>query len=130
MAHAKQRRKRDLKDHRMAEQRMHKIMTGIVERGVVPGMITAVSRRGEVTIEVIGKQSLEPAVPMRRDTLFRITSMTKPITAVAAMMLADEGKLRLDEPVDELLPELANRRVLARIDAPLDETVPAARAIT
>ena len=62
---------------------------------------------------------------MRRDTIFRIASMTKPITAVAAMILVEECKLRLDEPVDRLLPELADRKVLKRLDGPLDDTVPA-----
>jgi CubicO group peptidase (beta-lactamase class C family) len=68
--------------------------------------------------------------PMRRDTIFRISSMTKPVTAAAAMILVEEGKLRLDEPVDPLLPELANRQVLKRIDGPVDETEPALRPIT
>jgi len=67
---------------------------------------------------------------MRRDTIFRITSMTKPILATATMMLVEDGRLALDEPVDRLLPELANRRVLKRIDGPLDDTVPANRPIT
>ncbi len=67
---------------------------------------------------------------MRRDTIFRISSMTKPITAAAAMILVEECALRLDEPVDRLLPELADRRVLKRLDGPLDETVPANRPIT
>ena len=67
---------------------------------------------------------------MRRDTIFRISSMTKPITAVAAMILVEECGLRLDEPVDRLLPELADRRVLKRLDGPLDDTVPAQRPIT
>src|SRR5882724_10688244 len=67
---------------------------------------------------------------MRRDTIFRITSMTKPMTAAAAMILVEECKLRLDEPVDRLLPELAGRRVLRRLDGPLDDTVPADRPIT
>ena len=67
---------------------------------------------------------------MRRDTIFRIASMTKPITAVAAMILVEECRLRLDEPVDRLLPELADRRVLKRLDGPLDDTVPANRPIT
>ena len=65
---------------------------------------------------------------MRRDTIFRIASMTKPITAVAAMILVEECKLRLDDPVDALLPELANRRVLKSLDGPLDDTVPAQAA--
>ncbi len=68
--------------------------------------------------------------PIRRDTIFRISSMTKPIAAVAAMILVEECKLRLDEPVDRLLPELADRTVLKRLDGPLDETVPAKRPIT
>ena len=68
--------------------------------------------------------------PVRRDTIFRITSMTKPITAVATMILVEECKARLDDPVDRVLPELANRRVLKRLDGPLDDTVPAKRPIT
>ena len=67
---------------------------------------------------------------MRRDTIFRIASMTKPVTATAVMMLVEKGRLRLDEPVDRLLPELANRRVLRQIDAARDDTVPARRPIT
>ena len=68
--------------------------------------------------------------PIRRDTIFRISSMTKPITAVATMIRVEECKVRLDEPVDRLLPELAGRRVLKRLDGPLDDTVPANRPIT
>ena len=66
---------------------------------------------------------------MRRDTIFRISSMTKPVAAAAAMILVDEGRLALDEPVGRLLPELASPRVLTRLDGPIEETVPAARAI-
>ena len=110
--------------------RFHDVMAGYVERGDMPGLVTLVSRRGEVHVEAIGTQAVGGGGPMRRDTIFRITSMTKPITAVAAMILVEECKLRLDEPVDRLLPELANRRVLKRIDGPLDDTVPANRPIT
>ena len=74
--------------------------------------------------------SFDSREPMRRDTIFRITSMTKPITAAAAMILVEDGKLALDEPVERLLPELADRQVLTRIDGPLDDTVPAIRPIT
>jgi CubicO group peptidase (beta-lactamase class C family) len=109
--------------------RFHDVMAGYVERGVMPGLVTLVSRRDEVHAEAIGTQAVGGGGPMRRDTIFRITSMTKPITAVAAMILVEECKLRLDDPVDRLLPELANRRVLKRIDGPLDETVPANRPI-
>jgi CubicO group peptidase (beta-lactamase class C family) len=101
-----------------------------VERGEVPGLVCLVSRGREIAEEVLGSKADDAADPMRRDTIFRITSMTKPITAAAAMILVDEGKLRLDDPVDGLLPELAERRVLRRLDGPLEDTVPAERAIT
>ena len=110
--------------------RMHEVMAGYVARGEVPGLVTLVSRRGEVQVDVIGTKAAGGNDPMRRDTIFRITSMTKPITAAAAMILVEECKLRLDEPVDRLLPELADRKVLKRLDGPLDETVPARRPIT
>jgi CubicO group peptidase (beta-lactamase class C family) len=67
---------------------------------------------------------------MRGDSIFRIASMTKPISAAAAMILVEETKLRLDEPVDRLLPELADRTVLRGMESPLDDTVPAIRPIT
>ncbi len=110
--------------------RMHATMAGYVDRGEVPGLVTLVSRRGETHVDVIGTMSVGGSDPIQRDTIFRISSMTKPITAVAAMILVEECRLRLDDPVDELLPELANRRVLARLDGPIDDTVPANRPIT
>ncbi len=110
--------------------RMHDFMAGYVERGEVPGLITLVSRRGEVHVDVIGTQAFADPTPMQRNTIFRISSMTKPIIAVATMILVEECKLRLDEPVDALLPELADRKVLKRLDGPLDDTVPAKRPIT
>ena len=110
--------------------RMHDVMAGFVERGKVPGLTTLISRRGEIHVDVIGTQAFENPTPMRRDTIFRISSMTKPIIAVATMILVEECKLRLDEPVDALLPELAERKVLKRLDGPLSDTVPANRSIT
>jgi CubicO group peptidase (beta-lactamase class C family) len=68
--------------------------------------------------------------PMRRDTLFRISSTTKPMTAAAVLSLVDDGLLELNGPVDELLPELAGRRVLSSPDGPLDQTVRAERSVT
>jgi CubicO group peptidase (beta-lactamase class C family) len=92
--------------------RMHNVMTGHVERGELPGLVTLISRRGEVHVDAIGMKVAGGKDPMRRDTIFRIASMTKPNTAAATMILVEECKLRLDEPVDRLLSELANRRVL------------------
>src|SRR5437879_7201536 len=110
--------------------RMHEVMAGYVERGEVPGLVTLVSRRGEVHVDVIGTQAIGDSPPMRRDTIFRISSMTKPIIAVATMILVEECKLRMDEPVDRWLPELAERKVLKRLNGPLDDTEPAQRPIS
>src|SRR5438876_6395586 len=110
--------------------RMHDVMAGHVEHGEVPGIVTLVSRRGEVHVDALGTLALGGSDPMRRDAIFRIASMTKPIAAAATMILVEECKLRLDEPVDALLPELAERRVLKRLDGPVDDTVPAKRPIT
>jgi CubicO group peptidase (beta-lactamase class C family) len=111
-------------------RRMHDVMAGHVERGALPGAITVVSRRGEVRVDVLGAMAVDGDAPMRRDTIVRISSMTKPIAAVAGLILVEECRLRLDEPLDPLLPELANRRVLTALDGPLDDTVPANRPIT
>jgi CubicO group peptidase (beta-lactamase class C family) len=110
--------------------RMHAVMRGHVERGEVPGIVTLVCRRDELHVDAIGTQAEGGREPMRRDTIFRITSMTKPITAAAALILVEECRLRLDDPVERFLPELADRKVLRRPDGPLDDTVPARRAIT
>src|SRR6266571_670876 len=106
-------------------QRLHDAMAARVEAGQLPGLVTVLARGDEVHVDAIGSYAFNSTVPMRRDTLFRIASFTKPILATATMMLVEDGVLDLAEPVDRLLPELADRRVLARIDGPLDETVPA-----
>jgi CubicO group peptidase (beta-lactamase class C family) len=111
-------------------ERMRDVLAGRIEQGVAPGIVTAVSRHGEVHVDAIGMQNIANSVPMRHQTIFRTASMTKPIAAVATMILVEECKLRLDEPVDRLLPELAQRKVLKRLDRPLDETVPAHRPVT
>jgi CubicO group peptidase (beta-lactamase class C family) len=110
--------------------RLHGVLSGYVERQYVPGLVALVSGRDNVHVEVLGSQSIDNAAPMRRDTIFRIASITKPIVAVAAMVLVEECKVRLDDAVDPWLPELANRRVLTSLSAPLDESVPAERPIT
>ena len=101
-----------------------------IEAGFAPGAVGLIARGPHVKTFVFGKMAFAGGRDMRRDAIFRIASMTKPVTATAVIMLVEEGKLRIDEPVDRLLPELANRRVLRRIDAELDDTVPAKRPIT
>jgi len=100
-----------------------------VSTGFAPGLVGLIAQGKNVDVTTVGRMAID-GPPMQRNTIFRIASMSKPITAAAVMMLIDDGKLRLDEPVDRLLPELANRRVLRRLDGPIDDTVPARRAIT
>jgi CubicO group peptidase (beta-lactamase class C family) len=109
--------------------RLHGVMAGNVERGDLPGLVMLVSRRGEVHVDAIGRLAYEGS-PMKRDSIFRITSMTKPVTAAAAMVLVEEGKIGLDDAVERWLPEMANRKVLLTIDALIHQTVPARRPIT
>jgi CubicO group peptidase (beta-lactamase class C family) len=111
-------------------RRMHDAMAAHIGRREMPGAVTLLARGDDVHVDTLGSRALDGAEPMRRDTIFRISSMTKPVAAAATMMLVEEGLLGLDEPVDRLLPELAGRRVLRRLDGPLDDTVPARRPIT
>jgi CubicO group peptidase (beta-lactamase class C family) len=111
-------------------ERVHDVLAGHVQDRLLPGAVTLVRRRDEVHVDTVGTTALEGAEPMRRDTIFRIASLTKPVVAVAAMILVEECRVRLDEPVDRLLPELADRQVVRSLDAPLTDTVPAQRAIT
>jgi CubicO group peptidase (beta-lactamase class C family) len=105
------------------------VMAAHVEGGDLPGLVMLVSRHEEVHAEAIGRLAFEGS-PMKRDAIFRITSMTKPVTAVAAMILVEEGKLQLDDPLDRWLPEIAGRKVLLSIDALVHQTVPARRPIS
>jgi CubicO group peptidase (beta-lactamase class C family) len=110
-------------------ERMHAALQRHVESGVLPGLVALVSHRGREHVETIGTMAFDDDTPMRRDTIFRLASMTKPVTAVAAMILVEECRLRLDDPVDEWLPELADRQVLRTLESPLDDTVPARHPI-
>jgi CubicO group peptidase (beta-lactamase class C family) len=106
-------------------------LQAFVERGELAGVVTLTSRRGEIVQrEAIGWSDIETGAPMRHDTLFRIASMTKPITSVAALMLLEEGKIALQDPVSRWVPELADMRVLRAVDGALDDTAPAERPIT
>jgi len=112
-------------------KRLTRAMQSYVDNGGIAGVATLVHRHGEEAhSDVLGWQDEEAQVPMRHDTLFRIASMTKPIVSVAALMLVEEGKLRLGEPVDRLLPELSNRKVLRKPDGALDDVYDAPRPIT
>src|SRR5689334_9492069 len=102
-----------------------------VESGEVPGLVALVGHGPEIVdVAVLGTPAVDDPTPLQRDAIFRIASLTKPIVAVLAMILVDDGVLRLDDRVDTYLPELADRRVLTSIDAALDDTVPAERALT
>ncbi|MFL5661502.1 MAG: serine hydrolase domain-containing protein [Ktedonobacteraceae bacterium] len=111
--------------------RLSRVLHGYVERGEIAGIVALIHRHGEEAyVETIGWQDREAQLPIKRDTLFRIMSMTKPVTAVAALMLVEEGRLRLYDPVDSWLPELANRMVMRDPDGSPDDVYPAPRSIT
>src|SRR5215472_2411386 len=108
-------------------------LQAVAERHVaddrVPGLVALVAVGDQVHVEALGRLTVG-GPPVARDSLFRIASTTKPITAAATLAVAGDGLIDLDEPVDRLLPELANRRVLKQMAGPLDDTVPAVRPIT
>jgi CubicO group peptidase (beta-lactamase class C family) len=109
--------------------RIDRVVAQAVEQGQAPGVVAAVARGPAVHVATAGAMAVG-GDPMRRDTLFRISSTTKTMTAAVVLSLAEDGLLDLDGPVDALAPELAGRRVLRRPDGPLDLTVPAQRPIT
>ncbi|MGV9566227.1 serine hydrolase domain-containing protein [Streptomyces sp. NPDC003480] len=113
--------------------RVRDVLEQYVDDGYGPGVIGVVARRGEVHIEAVGHLAYEGAgarTPMAADTICRVASWTKPIVAACTMSLVEDGTLRLTDPVDDFLPELANMTVLADPGGPLDDTVPANRSIT
>jgi CubicO group peptidase (beta-lactamase class C family) len=106
-------------------------LQAFVDCGELAGIVTLASRRGEIVqAEAIGWSDIETNTPMRSDTLFRIASMSKPITSAAALMLVEQGKIALADPVSRWVPELASLLVLRDAAGPLDDTVPARREIT
>ena len=112
---------------------MRDVLSRYVDAGYVPGAVAVVARRGEVHIEAVGSLAFAGAgakTPMAADTIWRTGSMSKPLAAACAMTLVEDGTLRLDDPVDEFLPELADMTVLADPQGPLDNTVPARRPVT
>jgi CubicO group peptidase (beta-lactamase class C family) len=113
--------------------RVRDVLGRYVDAGYAPGAVAVLARHGEVHVEATGHLAFEGAgsrTPMAADTICRIASMTKPVVAACAMTLVEDGTLRLDDPVDEFLPELADMTVLADPGGPLENTVPAKRPIT
>ncbi|KLU25520.1 beta-lactamase [Caballeronia mineralivorans PML1(12)] len=112
-------------------ERTRTAMQQFVETGDVAGCVTLVWRHGEIArVDMLGHSDSETRTPMMRGTLFRIASMTKPVTSLAALMLVEEGRIALDDPVSRWLPELANPKVLTDPVASLDRTEPARAPIT
>jgi CubicO group peptidase (beta-lactamase class C family) len=102
----------------------------VCDAGMLAGAVTVVWQRGEVLqVNEIGYRDVDAGMPMQRDTLFRIASMTKPVTVATAMSLVDEGKLALRDPIARWAPEMVDVRVLDDPRGPLDRTHPARRAI-
>jgi CubicO group peptidase (beta-lactamase class C family) len=111
--------------------RLSRALQGYVEREEIAGMVVLIDRHDELAYaNTIGWQDKEAQLPIKRNTLFRIASMTKPLIAVAALMLVEEGRIRLYDPVDAWLPELANRVVMRDPDGSLDDVYPSPRPIT
>ncbi len=107
-----------------------RVLRAEVDQGTLGGIVALVYHRGRVVhANAVGWRDPAHTQPMTRDTLFRIASMTKPITSVATMMLWEEGRFALDDPVDRWLPELASPTVLAHPADDLETAVPAARSI-
>jgi len=97
---------------------------GRVERGEIAGIVTLVARQGKIAhFSAVGYQDVVREIPMERDTIFRIYSMTKPIASTALMMLYQDGLFQLTDPLSKFIPEFANLRVLRTPNGPLDETV-------
>jgi CubicO group peptidase (beta-lactamase class C family) len=102
-----------------------------IDGGLLSGAVTLVWQAGDVLqVNELGYRDVEARLPMQRDTMFRIASMTKPVTVAAAMTLLDEGRLALTDPVTKWLPELSNLRVMTDVRGSLEDTVAAQRPVT
>jgi CubicO group peptidase (beta-lactamase class C family) len=106
-------------------------LQGVVDSGDLSGFVTLIWRKGEIVqLNTLGHRDVAAGKPMTRDTMFRIASMTKPITSVALLMLMEEGKVGLDDPITRWMPEFKNMKVLKSATGPLDEVYDAPRDIT
>jgi CubicO group peptidase (beta-lactamase class C family) len=109
---------------------VHTALARHVDAGELPGLVALVACGDDVYVEAIGRRAFGDSDPIGRDAIFRIASVSKPIVGAAAMRLVEDGVMSLDDPVERWIPELARPRVLRTIASPLDDTVPAERAIT
>jgi CubicO group peptidase (beta-lactamase class C family) len=115
----------------MREEPITASISKIVNAGNLAGAVTLVWQDGQLIHNTsIGWRDIESKLPVERDTLFRIASMTKPITSTAALMLLDEGRFALNDPIARWMPEFSQMRVLRSPSSTLDQTVPAERLIT
>lgn len=117
----------------MTEQptsRLHEILQAHVSSGSVPGAVAVIGRGADAEVQAVGFQDVEGTAPMAPDSIFRIASITKPIVAAAVLMLVEDGRFTLDEPVIGWLPELASLSVVRTPSSPVDDVVPARRPIT
>jgi CubicO group peptidase (beta-lactamase class C family) len=113
-----------------ASSDLEAVLRAHVGDGSAPGAVALVARGDQVEVQAVGSLDVEGSAPMARDSIFRIASITKPLTAAAVLVLVDEGRLALDDPVDRWLPELSALQVVRTPGGPLDDLVPARRAIT
>jgi CubicO group peptidase (beta-lactamase class C family) len=110
--------------------RVHDVLETHVRNGSVPGAVALAAKGDRIAVEVVGSVDVEGTAPMARDSIFRVASITKPITAAAVMMLIDDGRILMDDPVEQWLPELASPTVVRTPASPVNDVVPAARPIT
>ncbi len=113
-----------------ATNSLEKALEDLIDARELAGAATLIWRNGHAYVETVGTRNLLTNAPVERNTIFRIASMTKPVTTVAALTLHDEGRFDLDDPITSCAPELARMRVLRDPEGPLDETDAAARPIT
>ncbi|MET0984343.1 MAG: serine hydrolase domain-containing protein [Steroidobacteraceae bacterium] len=109
---------------------VNQMLTQAADDGLIAGASTIVWKNGKVVNrDVVGYRSLETKAPLRENDIFRMASTTKPVTAVCLLTLVDAGKIKLDDPIDKWIPELANRKVVRHMTGPLDDVYPSPRPI-
>ncbi|MFI6473019.1 serine hydrolase domain-containing protein [Streptomyces sp. NPDC050516] len=109
---------------------LHDLLEAHVGAGTLPGAVALVARGDRVEVEATGSQDVVGGAPMTRDSIFRVASITKSVTAAAVLVLVEEGRLALDDSVGTWLPELEKPLVVRTPASPVDDVVPAARPIT